>query len=326
MFDCKFNVYNEIGEECQNECIMCRLLSIVVSSDSSSFPARWLCPQQPCVSCNFHDWAGLCCAVVSLGRINWINPAFHNEKGLWPVGFVSLRIATTPTGGTRSVPHRCEVLEHPRTGGPLFRRAPMLHITVTWSCQYNTRSFCYQHGCHHPAHGCRAHLASQLLASAAACEAMSYPVWTICAPFAGVMWHRRVHIGQHAYCRVTVEGGQPVKGATPTMAWSALYGASQRARVVAVCGARLFGLSDKRVLQLLTALPNAHRCERFCNWPAGDRPPPPPLVRPTVQRRHHGLSHGQPHSRNQRQMRFGTACPRVTCLGPSMWINWPRLS
>jgi hypothetical protein len=89
-------------------------------------------------------------------------------------------------------------------------------------------------------------------------------------------------------CRVSVEGGQPVEGATPTTAWAALYGASQRARVVAVCGARLFGLSDKRVLQLLTALPNAHRCERFCRWPAGDRPLPPPLVRQVVERRCHG--------------------------------------
>ena len=80
--------------------------------------------------------------------------------------------------------------------------------------------------------------------------------------------------------RVAVDGSQPAEGATPTMAWSALYGPSQRARAVSVCGARLFGLSDKRVLQLLASLPNTHRCERFCNWPAGrHRPLPPPLVR-----------------------------------------------
>ncbi len=79
--------------------------------------------------------------------------------------------------------------------------------------------------------------------------------------------------------RVTPEGGQPAEGATPTAAWSAMYGASQRGRVTAMCGARLFGLSDKRVLQLLAALPHANRCERFCGWP-GERPdPPPPLVR-----------------------------------------------
>jgi hypothetical protein len=71
--------------------------------------------------------------VVSLGRINWLNPAFHNEKGLWPVGFVSLRIATTPAGGTQPAPHRCEVLERPRTGGPLFRRATLQHAGVLWS-------------------------------------------------------------------------------------------------------------------------------------------------------------------------------------------------
>ena len=76
----------------------------------------------------------LCCAVMSLGRINWINPAFHNEKGLWPVGFVSQRRASTPAGGKQPVPHRCEVLEDPRTGAPQFRRASAQCTECTWSC------------------------------------------------------------------------------------------------------------------------------------------------------------------------------------------------
>ena len=78
--------------------------------------------------------------------------------------------------------------------------------------------------------------------------------------------------------RVTPEGERPTEGASPTAAWSALYCAAQRGRVTAMCGARLFGLSDKRVLRLLAALPDANRCERFCGWP-GDRPCPPALVR-----------------------------------------------
>ena len=76
--------------------------------------------------------------MLSLGRINWVNPAFHNEKGLWPVGFVSLRTATTPAGGSQPVPHRCEVLEDTSTGAPLFRRAAACTLGATALAPYST--------------------------------------------------------------------------------------------------------------------------------------------------------------------------------------------
>ena len=58
--------------------------------------------------------------VRCLGHVNWLNPAFHNEKNLWPVGFVSDRMASRPASGRRPVLHRCEVLED-ADGAPLFR-------------------------------------------------------------------------------------------------------------------------------------------------------------------------------------------------------------
>ena len=60
-------------------------------------------------------------AVLSLGHINWLNPAFHNEKCLWPVGFASRRIMATPASGKLPTPHLCQVLEHQQHGGPVFR-------------------------------------------------------------------------------------------------------------------------------------------------------------------------------------------------------------
>lgn len=62
-----------------------------------------------------------CSAVRCLGRINFINPAFHNEKNFWPVGYAAERTAATPASGRKPVKHLCEVLEHPTDGGPLFR-------------------------------------------------------------------------------------------------------------------------------------------------------------------------------------------------------------
>lgn len=68
---------------------------------------------------------------------------------------------------------------------------------------------------------------------------------------------------------------------TASLAWAALYPASDRGRTTAFSGAHSFGLSDKRVLLLLARLPDAARCERFCEWPGKqDRPPVPALVRP----------------------------------------------
>lgn len=36
------------------------------------------------------------CAVLALGRIEWIHPGFHDEKYLWPVGYKAERLAATP--------------------------------------------------------------------------------------------------------------------------------------------------------------------------------------------------------------------------------------
>lgn len=80
---------------------------------------------------------------------------------------------------------------------------------------------------------------------------------------------------------MTPAGGKPVEGRTASLAWAALYPASDRGRTTACSGAHSFGLSDKRVLALLASLPDAPRCQVFSQWPGHREPPPaPPLVRP----------------------------------------------
>ena len=59
--------------------------------------------------------------VLSLGRVEWLHPAFHDEKHIWPVGYTAERLAVTPASGGREVPHLMEVLEASDGSGPLFR-------------------------------------------------------------------------------------------------------------------------------------------------------------------------------------------------------------
>ncbi|KAK9809202.1 hypothetical protein WJX72_011258 [[Myrmecia] bisecta] len=63
-------------------------------------------------------------SVHSLGRIEYIHPAFHNEKNFWPVGFSAVRMAATPASANKRVAHRCEILEAADGSGPLFRVTP----------------------------------------------------------------------------------------------------------------------------------------------------------------------------------------------------------
>jgi hypothetical protein len=62
--------------------------------------------------------------VLSLGRVEWLHPLFHNEKCIWPVGYAAERTASTPAGGPKPAPHLCEILEAEDGSGPLFRVTP----------------------------------------------------------------------------------------------------------------------------------------------------------------------------------------------------------
>lgn len=63
--------------------------------------------------------AGL--TVLSLGRVEWVHPAFHASRHILPVGFSALRLAATPASGGKEAPHTCEILAAPDGSGPLFR-------------------------------------------------------------------------------------------------------------------------------------------------------------------------------------------------------------
>jgi hypothetical protein len=59
--------------------------------------------------------------VESLGEVNFMHPKFHDEKQIWPVGYVAKRLARTPASGMEEVWHKVEVLEAKDGSGPLFR-------------------------------------------------------------------------------------------------------------------------------------------------------------------------------------------------------------
>eukprot|EP00887_Chlorella_sp_A99_P002328 scaffold10.g2328.t1 len=60
--------------------------------------------------------------VLDLGRVEWLHPAFHDEKHIWPVGYRAERLAATPASGGEEGPHVLEVAAAPDGSGPLFRR------------------------------------------------------------------------------------------------------------------------------------------------------------------------------------------------------------
>jgi hypothetical protein len=35
-------------------------------------------------------------AVLSLGRVEWVHPGFHDEKHIWPAGYAAERLVATP--------------------------------------------------------------------------------------------------------------------------------------------------------------------------------------------------------------------------------------
>jgi hypothetical protein len=59
--------------------------------------------------------------LVSLGRVEYVHPRFHNDKFIFPVGFTIRRRVRLPCSSEREVWHTAEVLANPDGSGPLFR-------------------------------------------------------------------------------------------------------------------------------------------------------------------------------------------------------------
>eukprot|EP00775_Hariotina_reticulata_P004536 gene4536-4788_t len=57
--------------------------------------------------------------LLSLGRVEFLHPHFHNEKFIFPVGFAVKRRARTAAGGQESW-HLAEILDQPDGSGPLI--------------------------------------------------------------------------------------------------------------------------------------------------------------------------------------------------------------
>jgi len=140
--------------------------------------------------------------LLALGTIEYVNPLFHNEQFLFPVGFRVSRVAATPASGGADALHVLEILRSPdAAGGPVFR--------------------------------------------------------------------------------ITPEGGTPVQAGSVSAAWGRLFEGSPQAqlRALSTSAPKTFGLLHATVARLLQALPNAERCDAYCNWLGGLAPPVPPLVR-----------------------------------------------
>ena len=72
-------------------------------------------------------------AVLSLGRIEYLHPGFHDVKNFWPVGYKVARLAATPASAKKECLHTCEILEGPDGSGPLFRSELLLLLLLLLS-------------------------------------------------------------------------------------------------------------------------------------------------------------------------------------------------
>lgn len=84
---------------------------------------------------------------------------------------------------------------------------------------------------------------------------------------------------QFPYHRITPDAGLPVEAGSPALAWLRLFDSNpaQQLKATQTSGPKIFGLLHPAVARLTQQLPNAERCEHYCNWP-GKAPPVPPLV------------------------------------------------
>ena len=194
--------------------------------------------------------AGL--AVLSLGRVEWVHPAFHSAKHIFPVGYRALRLAASPASGGKEAPHTCEILASPDGMGPVFR----------WGlgARQRERQLCWKPG-------------------PALCLVL-YCFWLkdeqpVLSCFVDAFPHRTI-----LPCRVTPKGRPAVEGSSMAVAWAALSGpaAAAAASPSGATGAAMFGLSSARVARLIEGLPGAERCEHYAGWPEGARPEAPALV------------------------------------------------
>lgn len=64
---------------------------------------------------------GAAFAVHCLGQVEFLHPAFHNEKHIWPRGYRATSLVKSTASKGELAEHLCEILVSPSGSGPLFR-------------------------------------------------------------------------------------------------------------------------------------------------------------------------------------------------------------
>ena len=74
-------------------------------------------------------------AVDCFGVVEFLHPAFHNEKHIWPRGYKATSLVKCTAADKVPAKHVCEILDSPTGSGPLFRLlrlipAPNVHQQI----------------------------------------------------------------------------------------------------------------------------------------------------------------------------------------------------
>lgn len=60
-------------------------------------------------------------AVLGFGEVDFLHPAFHDEKTIYPVGYCAIRVTASQASNMETVSHLCEVMAAEDGSGPIFR-------------------------------------------------------------------------------------------------------------------------------------------------------------------------------------------------------------
>lgn len=60
-------------------------------------------------------------AVNCFGNVEFLHPAFHNEKHIWPRGYKATSMVKCTAADKAPAKHVCEILDSLTGSGPLFR-------------------------------------------------------------------------------------------------------------------------------------------------------------------------------------------------------------
>jgi hypothetical protein len=180
--------------------------------------------------------------IERLGRIEYIRPAYHAPRALYPIGYAATRRAPPEAGGRL---WRCEIVD----GGdaPIFRVSVVMSASASAAAAARAAAAVFEGP--HPTIAWYAAMAAEAGGGAAAAAPLASASGAASKKGDGK--------------RAAVDDAAAAAAATAAAASAAAAAAAAGNKRGAPSGAEMFGLTQKRVTAALQRLPDAPRCDKY---------------------------------------------------------------